>query len=37
MKNGKEGVRDSAQMVIISYELASRMVNKSLLWAGQVR
>lgn len=37
IKDAKDGVRDSAQLVIVSYDLATRMVEKSLLWKGQVR
>ena len=37
IKDAKDGVRDSAQLVIVSYDLATRMVDKSLLWKGQVR
>ncbi|CAM9562188.1 unnamed protein product, partial [Scytosiphon promiscuus] len=35
VKDAKAGVRDSALLVIVSYDLASRMVEKSLLWKGQ--
>ncbi|CAM9851352.1 unnamed protein product, partial [Ectocarpus sp. 8 AP-2014] len=35
VRDAKEGVRDSAQLVIVSYDLATRMVEKSLLWKGQ--
>ena len=37
IKDAKDGVKDSAQLVIVSYDLATRMVDKSLLWKGQVR
>lgn len=36
IKDAKEGVHDSAQLVIVSYDLATRMAEKSLLWKGQV-
>ena len=36
VKDAKDGVRDSALMVIVSYDLATRMASKSLLWEGQV-
>lgn len=34
--NAKNGVKDGALVVILSYDLASRMVDNSLLWQGQV-
>lgn len=36
VKDAKTGVRDDALLVIVSYELASRMVDNSKLWKGQV-
>lgn len=36
VKDAKDGVRDSALLVIVSYDLATRMVDNSLLWKGQV-
>ncbi|CAN0028311.1 unnamed protein product, partial [Hapterophycus canaliculatus] len=35
VKDAKDGVRDRALLVIVSYDLATRMVDKSLLWKGQ--
>lgn len=36
VKDAKAGVRDGALMVVVSYDLATRMADKSLLWKGQV-
>ncbi|CAN0484297.1 unnamed protein product, partial [Discosporangium mesarthrocarpum] len=35
VKDAKQGVDDRAQVVIVSYDLATRMVENSLLWGGQ--
>lgn len=36
VRDAKNSVRDAALMVIVSYDLATRMVGTNLLWKGQV-